>query len=675
MPRSSLRRFLPSRRAVAVLASTAVLTGLPASAQAEGWIDGPSFSFPLLDDGADLVGAPDGSATAVSCGSSDFSAMPTLRVQHAAPDGSVSDPLALGLCDGDSAPAAATAPSGVTAVAWWSVGEDGGGNDVSAAHVALIAADGSELWEQTLATGDAVADPRLNVSVDSAGDATVVWRDPADSAASAHVLTRRVSADGSVGAVSDLGPAGLNAPQLATAPDGTTWIASIDTATAPAAVKLARFDVGGSLQIAELPITADSRISDLKLAQSAAGGLLTWSAAGSDGAHISGLRLPSAGDLTGAPVQSAEEPIDLSGQYATVLASDGTASIAWLRIDPAQFTTTIMLSRFAGGAETAPAQAISGETGGLGANQPALAVASDGSVLATWLEIGASPIAVVGGRRIAPDGTLGPISKGPVAAQSKDGPLTLLPSRDSVGGALLGVRMAATAGNVWLATYSLDTAAPEASALIPTHAIAGTTVTMSATASDRSGTSLWWDFGDESGSRGATAQHAFANPGTYAVKLTVTDGADNSTVIASQVTVSAPQPPRAIGDTIAITPKAAAVLKLRSVARHGTRLTVGGTIASAASGKVTIAYAQKIDRTTVTKKTTTKIAKGRWRATLKLAGRLARARRGKATVTVSYAGDADTQKASAKRAIAVAKPAEQQASAKHKPAKRKKRGA
>jgi hypothetical protein len=91
--------------------------------------------------------------------------------------------------------------------------------------------------------------------------------------------------------------------------------------------------------------------------------------------------------------------------------------------------------------------------------------------------------------------------------------------------------------------------------------------------------------------------------------------------------------------------------------RTGAKVTVAGTLDKRAGGKVTIAYAQKIGRRSLSKRVTAKIAKGRFGATLKLTGALAKARGGTATVNVSYAGDAGTDGASAKRTIANPKPA------------------
>jgi PKD repeat protein len=61
-----------------------------------------------------------------------------------------------------------------------------------------------------------------------------------------------------------------------------------------------------------------------------------------------------------------------------------------------------------------------------------------------------------------------------------------------------------------------------------------------------------WDFGDGSRGTGTAADHAFAGPGTYTVRLTVVDSYNSSTTVAENVTVrSVPvsvrdQPPTAV---------------------------------------------------------------------------------------------------------------------------------
>jgi PKD repeat protein len=50
-------------------------------------------------------------------------------------------------------------------------------------------------------------------------------------------------------------------------------------------------------------------------------------------------------------------------------------------------------------------------------------------------------------------------------------------------------------------------------------------------------TKYQWDFGDEATANGATAEHAYQTPGTYAVKLTVTDSQGRQDTASARVTV------------------------------------------------------------------------------------------------------------------------------------------
>jgi hypothetical protein len=281
-------------------------------------------------------------------------------------------------------------------------------------------------------------------------------------------------------------------------------------------------------------------------------------------------------------------------------------------------------------------------------------------VLVSWLEHDSSPVAVVGGRRIAPDGSLGPIARGPRVAQHGSDVVTVALAADALGGGLLGVRTTGGAGPFWQGSFSFDAAPPALDASVPTSAVVGDDVPFTGEASDRSGVSVWWDFGDGSGAPSATAHHAYAKPGSYVVTLTATDGAGNQSARSHLLVVlAAPAPQQRQAPLAAhLTPprRTSAKLRLRVARRRGAHVAVRGTIAASAGGAVRIVYAQKAGRRTVRKRATAKIAHGRWGATLTLTGALRRAAgHAKATVTVAYAGNATTKAASARRAVVAAR--------------------
>jgi PKD repeat protein len=74
---------------------------------------------------------------------------------------------------------------------------------------------------------------------------------------------------------------------------------------------------------------------------------------------------------------------------------------------------------------------------------------------------------------------------------------------------------------------------------VPGSALPGATAAFSADAFDQFSTpSIAWDFGDGTSGSGGSASHAFAQPGSYAVKVTATDSLGNATSETRNVTVA-----------------------------------------------------------------------------------------------------------------------------------------
>ncbi len=83
-----------------------------------------------------------------------------------------------------------------------------------------------------------------------------------------------------------------------------------------------------------------------------------------------------------------------------------------------------------------------------------------------------------------------------------------------------------------------------------TNTLAGASVTFDASgSSDPDGTivSYLWDFGDGSTGSGVTVSHTYTNPGTYTVKLTVTDNSGSATS-SNPFTVTVQGPPQSSGN-------------------------------------------------------------------------------------------------------------------------------
>ncbi|MGM0592396.1 MAG: PKD domain-containing protein [Halobacteriota archaeon] len=87
----------------------------------------------------------------------------------------------------------------------------------------------------------------------------------------------------------------------------------------------------------------------------------------------------------------------------------------------------------------------------------------------------------------------------------------------------------------------VDTSAPEADAGGDRTVDAGALVSFDASESTDNDklVAYWWDFGDGETTNGATATHTYASPGTYTVRLTVSDASRNRDADIATVTVVA----------------------------------------------------------------------------------------------------------------------------------------
>jgi PKD repeat protein len=662
-------------RRAAALAAAALAVLVPAGeASAQGWFDGPAFAGPH-DLSTVFAEAPDGSVTTVWTGTE-------IDLQHAAPDGTVG-PVEQIADDATNIPVLAVGPSGSGAVVW-SVPHAPG--STVPLKVTLVRADGTPGRTDQVGPIDGSTPV---VAVDAAGDAIVAWSAPGAGGSGSVVAAAHVAPGGIVRAIPLAGASRVpgDSPQVAVAPDGTAWIGWVDPAGTPNPTeRVERVAPDGTPGPDAAVSNPATNVFSPVLVASAAGGVAMWSGGGSAAQGLRGVRLPT----TGAGVAGDPLPLDTIDPaddrtvlpVVPALGPDGAISVLWTEASGTS-STSVILSRIPAGGTVASAQtlATSPDTGVTG--WPQLAATSDGTLLAEWIEMpsdpGSATTATVRAARIGADGTIAPATTaGTLTFPTSLGILAAAfaqPFADTAGGGL--VKLLSIDGGI-TATVSLrrlDAAGPAVTADVPATAVAGVPITLSATASDRSGATVAWDFGDGGRASGGSVQHAYAAPGTYAVTVTATDGAQNDTVVRKQLTVTAPAVPvdppapappgRAIPAPPAVR-KAAATLKVTKASRTGAKVTVSGTIAKAASGKITITYAVKVGRKTVTKKVTARIAKGRWSASFKLTGKLAsKAAAGHATVTVTYAGNGHTAKATAKHTVRTTAPAHRA------PAKRK----
>jgi hypothetical protein len=675
-----------ARLVAALLAAAAVLLIPVVSAHAEATFDGPEVGPDAGALAGDFAQAPDGSVTTVWTAGSG----PTLFARHVGPDGGGAHTVALGDALDGAVPQVATSPTGEAAVAWFA--KDPHDASQGELRVTQLDASGAVRHDTIVGTDDASAASAQNyaVAVDASGAATVAWASP-DGGGGLTVRARRVAANGAAGLTLDLaGTVASDAQmmmdsglQIAQTPDGVTWVAWLN---ADHDVRLARVAGDGQSVDHAQDVTTGGDAIAVRLSASTAGGLLTWLArdaahpADADAALLSGVRLPVGGALLGTPLT--DTTLDLlsgaSGDFLdAAIAPDGAITLLYVEARSGLPTARVKLERIAPGQSSGVPVSVSGAGATLVEGGPSLGIGPDGTLLASWVSADLSAVsngddpvpAQLVARRIAPDGTFGP----KLAARTftvDPHSSTLHVTKAFVGGdgGIVGDSAYTLGSSVsWtLATSYVDWTGPALAVDVPASAAVGTFVAFKASAG--AGGSVTWDFGDGSSATGAAVTHAYAGVGTYTVKATATDAHDNTSVVKrtltitpAPVTVGPPSPPSIAPPAVtppATVKPASAALKVTGAFRKGAKVVVSGTITAKAAGKVTVAYAQKVGRKTITVKKTATIAKGRWKVTLTLPKALTRgaAARRTGTVTATFAGTKTVKKATARKTTTFARP-------------------
>jgi PKD domain len=654
------------RRTLGALAAVLALLAAPAAAQAVTWIDGPAFDTGRVPLNGRLAGGPGGSVTQAWLQNTGFEDPSSgvlslsVRMQRAAADGTVGSVLELDATDPDDADnplegsvAVATGAGGTTAVAWTLSTASGEYRVGVAFFDAAGAYAGGDRAVATLSRRSG-----LSVAVDGNGVATLAYKDEDPGAGTVATVARvtpgslRTTVLGSVPEDAAL--------TVAAAANGVVWLAWGDQDGST----VARFAADGSLDGAPQIIGVDA--SGVTLAVAPDGSRAAVAGVEKATATVVGARLATSGRLIAGRFATVStvtpDPLDETTPYLPALAagSDGTVTVAQT-LSTGSFATSVEYVRIPPGAVNGTPQAIADPADGYAAT-PALAARADGTLLAAWLNLRITdpmrPTVLT--RLVAPDGTLGPRLNAGTAAlvfssieQNAVG-TALAPFLPSGGDALLGLPQGIGMGS--MVSYSLrllDLVPPAVDASVPAAGVVGRPVPFSATATDRHGeVSLRWSFGDRSGADGASVSHTYGEPGIFAVKLTATDRAGNETVVDRQLTIATADgpPPRDRAP-----PRGGARLKILRATRRGSHVAVSGTIAKSAGGAVTVAYGQRFGRATVTSRKRARIAGGRWSVTVRLPARLARAA-GRATVVVTYAGDAGIREGRATRAVVTARP-------------------
>lgn len=653
-----------------VLAALVVLAlAAPASASAAGWMPGPEFGRDVIGGFGGLATDPAGGTTVVWL-TSDTAGVPPVKVhsQRMTPDGTLGVDAVLGETVPGSIASVTALASGGALVAWIKPGA--GGEDTI--ELTQIGSDGAPVATRDVTTVEGVQGMSLQVAADAAGNATVVWVSGtvADGYA---VRARRLPAGGAPEGIVDVQAADdETVPSVVIGPDGGARIAwvgpqggSVDAAW------VARLNPAGALDGAPARLSApDDAAQSIVLRASADGAAVVWvekvNNSDSD-VRVRGARLLATGALAGTPFTVAEGLTSLPSIAGAALANDGTLTVIWSSPQPSSAMFVSHVRRVSRDGTLGEVRDLAQNSSPLGIGDIALTAAAmpDDTVLALSLRVimGTEPAFLIVVRRIAADGTLGD-------EQTLGQTLPIFFSfpvidrfmsigSDAVGNATIGWFTGELSGGMEKLRYvtsRYDGTPPKVDASIPASVQIGADAIFSVTASDSSGIgSVAWDFGDGSGAPGApggTVRHVYGRLGNYPIKVTVTDKAGNAATVSRTLAVVAPPKP---------VTKASAALKVKSAVRKGSVLTVAGTLDRRTSGKVSVAYAQKIGRKTTTLRATAKIVRGRFTAKLRIRGVLLRVNGGRATLTVRYTGDGDTKAASVKRTLKVPKRAAKKA--------------
>lgn len=578
-----------SRRAVLALLTLLVAWGVGAtSAQADGWLPGPTLTDSLRELPQVAVG-PDGSAVVVAVEGVD-AASAEVVARRIAPDGTASAALMLG---GTDVLDVAATTGGGTVVVWFSLRADESAVDVRATTLDA-AGTPSPIRNVTTLPGDLAGRPVGAVAPD--GAVSVAWAENDPDEGPALLRARRIAADGAAAPIVELGRIhSAHDIQLVVSGDGVArllWPRPRSGGGGEDVV--ARIDPAGAAS--EIVLLTGDVVPDMpRLVAGADGAIAAWQTlSGPSELALRAARLPSGGDVVAAPVTLAEALEFGFNGFDLTLAPGGTATFAWTAVDSEAMVGPLVTRRLAADGSLGPIQALSTPPSERLDILPLLANGADGTVLTTWLR--GTPLA-------------------PAVAFT-------------YGSRVIGAGGAAV-GDVLAVPLPVAVSEAAASTTLTTGA-AGDGLLVSFAPAPGGGLSM------------LTARYD-AVPATRPIP-------QPDPPVPGPVPSPAPRPGPGTDPRPPVVRRAAARLKLTKALRAGARVTVAGTLDRRASGRVTIAWKQKVGRRTVRRTTTARIARGRFSATLRLPRALARARTA-GRLTVTYRGDADTARATATRTV------------------------
>jgi hypothetical protein len=525
-------------RLAATVAAAAAAVALPGTASAApSWVEGPTYGDFVT--GFDLAVTPDGGVTAVwnNAEGGGF----TQRTP--AGGGPSAPPLALGGEQGPAyaGPVAASAGDSVLA-AYLQLDENG----KTAVRVATVTADGAVGPGITVIDGiDGLISPQLAFAGDGEGGALVGW--VSESPNGPRAFVRRLHADGTLGPRVQLGAADNTARlTVALLPDGTARVLWLEYGSWE--LMAARLTADGALDGAPQLISTDDMLEALEpvLDVGATGAVAAWQEPGDhswETKQVKIARLSSAGAVADAPEHVATVGDSDNEGVAVALADDGAATVAWSETYADQRAVGVLrFRRVAADGTLGPVALLTepAQEDGIDA-LPRLVETGGGALHAVWGRWTDDGNIAPHARAIAADGTLGPQRElAPVGIPGGNGlPYPAGAAADGTVTVGWGRPIPGGDGTTIVATATLDTAPPRIEAEIPATVAAGAPVRFRAVGVDPSGiASVRWEFGDGSGADGAEITRAYAHAGSYEASVTVTDRAGNLAVARQVVTVT-----------------------------------------------------------------------------------------------------------------------------------------
>ncbi|HEX4805843.1 MAG TPA: PKD domain-containing protein [Conexibacter sp.] len=508
--------------------------------------------------------------------------------------------------NGPSGAVVAVDPAGDAVAAW--TGDDGAGTQSLVVRTRPAGGD----WSAPVTLSDAGARgaDAPAVTLDAAGDATVLWIESADGVAFTARAARRDALTGTWSAPHDFpasGPSAVVDPQTQVRADAAgdvvaAWLEH-DSGTGVASVRAAVWSGGAWGAPATLSDPADASVAygPPQIAPDASGGALVgWTAQRTADPTAYPVQTNALGGGGWATVPTDLDPGDGNARSPLRLVGVGGGDVAatWFETD-ATPTTTLLGALRSGGTWTiapvttdvapacVPLQALGADSGGATvAWQPQSSLGLDSVRLTTggWEPrvpvFPDSPTSTETVSAAAIDhGTVAFVAHDPVGGSDSllasrrqgDGtwsrPADLLDAApagtsladpdvatDGAGDALASWTATDGGGARSVAAAAFQAAGPRLSGVsVPSGGAAGVTLAVSAQALSTFATvaQVAWDFGDGSAPvAGASASHVYAHGGSYTVTVTATDSVGNATQATRQVTVvQEPPPPGGGGGT------------------------------------------------------------------------------------------------------------------------------